>query len=74
MKAIAEHLGISGACRLLGMSRSTYYYAPREPTDDVALVAALRQETGRYPTYGYRRLTVMVRQHHTRDPWLGTGT
>lgn len=66
MRILAEHLGITRACQLVGLSRSTYYHTPSDRADDAALVEALHQEAGLYPTYGYRRLTVMVRRHHPR--------
>ena len=47
----------SAVSRALGVARSSVYYRRREP-DETALKAALAELAGRWPTYGYRRLTV----------------
>ncbi len=69
---LAKELGIRQACRLIGLSRSTYYHTPAQRRGDDLLAVALRKEAGQHPTYGYRRLTVMVRQHHTRFKRVNT--
>jgi len=43
-------------CDVLGVPRSSIYYAPR-PDEDRSLHDALIEVAGRWPTYGYRRLT-----------------
>jgi putative transposase len=48
-------------CQALGVPRSSYYYQPK-PTDDQSLTNALREVAGRFPTYGYRRLTAQLRR------------
>jgi putative transposase len=63
---LAPELGVSRACQLVGLSRSTYYHAPAADTGDEALAEALHCEAGRHPTYGYRRLTAEVRREHQR--------
>jgi putative transposase len=51
-------------CETLGVHRSALYHQPR-PTEDRPLRDALRELAGQWPTYGYRRLTVMLhRQGH----------
>ena len=50
-------------CRLLGMPRSSVYYAARSaPYDEAMLKTALLDVAGEWPTYGYRRLTAMMRR------------
>jgi putative transposase len=44
-------------CQTLSLARSSYYYAPQAPTDETDVRAALEEEAGNWPTYGYRRLT-----------------
>lgn len=57
MKGLQEAgYGVGAACELLGLSRSTYYYARRpaaEPQVEVDVASVL----GQYPTYGTRRVT-----------------
>jgi transposase InsO family protein len=50
-------------CRLLDVPRSSVYYAAHSPPDDEALLkTALLDLAGEWPTYGYRRLTAMMRR------------
>ena len=50
-------------CRLLGVPRSSIYY-PAQPIPDgeAMLKTALLDLAGEWPTYGYRRLTAMMRR------------
>jgi transposase InsO family protein len=50
-------------CRLLGVPRSSLYYAAQAVLDDEAMLkSALIDLAGEWPTYGYRRLTAMMRR------------
>jgi putative transposase len=50
-------------CRLLDFPRCTLYRRVAEPAEkDADLRAALWRLAGRWPTYGYRRLTAMLRR------------
>jgi putative transposase len=49
-------------CRLLGVPRSSVYYTVRLPLDEAALKTALLDLAAQWPTYGYRRLTVMMKR------------
>lgn len=50
-------------CRLLGVPRSSLYYVPQPVPDDEAMFkSALLDLAGEWPTYGYRRLTAMMRR------------
>ena len=44
-------------CQTLDLARSSYYYEPQPPADETDVKAALEEEAGNWPTYGYRRLT-----------------
>lgn len=49
-------------CRLLGVPRSSVYYAVRAPIDEAMLKTALLDLAAEWPTYGYRRLTRMMKR------------
>jgi putative transposase len=50
-------------CQLLGVPRSSIYYQPQPSPDAEAMFkAALLDLAGQWPTYGYRRLTAMMRR------------
>jgi transposase InsO family protein len=50
-------------CRLLNLPRSSIYYQPTlVPDADAMFKAALLELAGEWPTYGYRRLTGMMRR------------
>jgi putative transposase len=48
-------------CRVLGYARSHYYYRAR-PCAEPALQAAIERLAGEWPTYGYRRITALLRR------------
>ncbi len=48
-------------CEALDVHRSSLYHEPR-PDEDRPLREALSELAGQWPTYGYRRLTVMLRR------------
>ncbi len=48
-------------CETLDVHRSALYHHPRLP-EDQPVRDALRELAGQWPTYGYRRLTVMLRR------------
>lgn len=58
---LAEAYPAATVCRLLDLPRSSFYFRGR-PDEDDPLKAALLDLAGRWPTYGYRRLTVMLRR------------
>jgi transposase InsO family protein len=50
-------------CQLLGVPRSSVYYkAQAVPDGEAVFKAALLDLAGQWPTYGYRRLTAMMRR------------
>ena len=60
---LAEHYPARLVCRLLGFPRCALYRAAAPPAaDEPALRGALQRLAGEWPTYGYRRLTAMLRR------------
>jgi putative transposase len=55
-------------CDVIGYSRSRYYYQPdgNKQEKEAALKKAIADVAGRYPTYGYRRITKQLQ----REGWL----
>ena len=58
----ARSRGLSArrACALIGVARSTLGYVWRLPVKDAPVVAAMRDLSGQYPRYGYRRIHVFL--------------
>jgi len=46
--------------RMLGVSRSSLYYAPKRPAHDWALKVAMEQILREHPSYGHRRLALAL--------------
>jgi transposase InsO family protein len=60
---LAKTYPIRLVCRLLAVPRSSLYYSARSAPDDEAMLkSALIDTAGQWPTYGYRRLTAMMRR------------
>ena len=59
---LADAYPVRLVCRLLGVPRSSVYYAPRPAADEAMLKTALLDLAGEWPTYGYRRLTAMMKR------------
>ena len=60
---LANTYPIRLVCRLLGVPRSSVYYRPGPVPDSEAMYkSALLDLAGEWPTYGYRRLTAMMRR------------
>jgi putative transposase len=60
---LAQTYPIRLVCQLLGAPRSSVYYKPvAVPDADAIFKAALLDIAGEWPTYGYRRLTFMMRR------------
>ena len=57
---------LATVCQVLNYARSQIYYEPQGPPDDTDIKAEIIDLAGRYPTYGYRRITAMLtRQGHS---------
>ncbi len=59
---LAKTYPIRRVCALLEVPRSSVYYHARPPVDEAAFKTALLDLAGQWPTYGYRRLTQMMRR------------
>ena len=60
---LAKDYPIRLVCRLLDVPRSSVYYAAVPvPDDEAMLKSVLLDLAGQWPTYGYRRLTAMMRR------------
>lgn len=60
---LAKDYPIRLVCRLVGVPRSSVYYAAQPvPDDEAMLKTVLLDLAGQWPTYGYRRLTAMMRR------------
>ena len=60
---LAKDYPIRLVCRLLDVPRSSVYYAAQPvPDDEAMLKSVLLDLAGQWPTYGYRRLTAMMRR------------
>jgi transposase InsO family protein len=61
MLLLNQHYPINLLCEVLGVPRSSVYYEPR-PSEDRPIRDALVDVAGRWPTYGYRRLTKQLQR------------
>lgn len=63
MKGLSEEQGypVGLACELVGLARSSYYYASHQVEED-PLQADLQQVVGQYPCYGSRRVAQQLRR------------
>src|SRR5204863_9475409 len=59
---LADSYPIRLVCRLLGVPRSSVYYSARPVADEAMFKVALLDLAAEWPTYGYRRLTAMMRR------------
>jgi len=57
----AEAYPVAAICAVVGLARSTFYHAAEE-RESTGLRQALLTLAGEYPTYGYRRLTALLRR------------
>jgi putative transposase len=67
--ALADEFPRRLIARVTGWPRSSLYHEPRERADAARLDAAIQNLAGAWPTYGYRRITAMLR----RDGWRVNG-
>ena len=65
IQVLAKDYSVNLLCNLLGCSRSSYYYQPKQ-RDDTEDKAAIESVAAEWPTYGYRRVTKQLR----RQEWV----
>jgi putative transposase len=65
IKTLKDEYSLRLLCETLGMHRCNLYHEPR-PDEDQPIKDALRELGGAWPTYGYRRLTAMLRREGLR--------
>lgn len=58
---LSQAYPIRHICRVLGAPRSSYYHRGRS-RDETSLKAAVERLAGEWPTYGYRRITALLRR------------
>lgn len=56
---------LTEVCEVLNCARSGLYYTPQGRDDEAVLREDIRRLAGTWPTYGYRRITAMLR----REGW-----
>ena len=61
MSELAPTYGVSLACELLDLPRSSFYYQVDEP-DESDCKDAIQEIAGQWPRYGYRRVPVQLRR------------
>jgi putative transposase len=61
---VAGGLSVQRACLLASLARATFRYQAH-PDDQSKLVSQVRELAARYPRYGYRRITALIRQRQT---------
>jgi putative transposase len=64
VKHVCQQLSVSErrACKVLGQPRSTQRLIPHVPDDEPLLVSRIIELAERYGRYGYRRITVLLRE------------
>jgi transposase InsO family protein len=65
IQVLAKDYSVNLLCNLLGCSRSSYYYQPKQ-RDETEDRAAIESVAAAWPTYGYRRVTKQLR----RQEWV----
>jgi transposase InsO family protein len=62
---LRQHYSVRQVCRVLGFTRSRYYYQTRSH-DETTLQRAIERLAGEWPTYGYRRITALLQREHVQ--------
>jgi transposase InsO family protein len=59
---LSDQYPVRLVCRLLGVPRSSIYYAAAAAPDETTIRNAILETAEEWPTFGYRRLTAMLRR------------
>ena len=66
ISALQQEHSVRDICEILGVNRSSFYYQPQEDPSEETLRSEIEKLAGRYPRYGYRRITQLLqRQGYT---------
>ena len=66
ISALQQEHSVRDICGILGVNRGSFYYHPQEDPSEAVLRAEIEKLAGRYPRYGYRRITQLLqRQGYT---------
>ena len=66
VEALRTDYSVRQICEVLGFTRSTLYYHPKQDSSESVLRDEIETLALRYPTYGYRRITkLLVRMGYT---------
>ena len=66
ISALHKEYSVREICQTLGFNRSSFYYHPQEDPSEDRLRSEIEKLAGRYPRYGYRRITqLLLRQGYT---------
>lgn len=62
MRKLSEKYPVGLICRVLGLSRSSFYYKPKHNPQELELIDQIESIAAEYPRYGYRRITADLRR------------
>ena len=66
ISALRKEYSVREICETLGFNRSSFYYHPQKDPSEELLRSEIEKLAGRYPRYGYRRITQLLqRQGYT---------
>ena len=60
VEALRANYSVRQICETLGLNRSSLYYQPKSDSCEEVLRDEIEQLSGRYPKYGYRRITALL--------------
>ena len=66
ISVLQQEYSVREICETLGFNRSSFYYHPQEDPSEALLRSEIETLAGRYPRYGYRRITqLLLRRGYT---------
>ncbi len=60
--SLSQDYPIATVCQVLDYPRSQVYYKPQPPLDETTIKNVIVALAGQHPTYGYRRITAMLKR------------
>ncbi len=64
IQTLAEEYPVRSLCAALELAPSAYYYQAQAAADEAQLKTYIQSIVGRWPTYGYRRITVQLQRDY----------